>query len=143
MPYVLGSIVYPIYSHINVDTFILGEIFFKNVYWYDKRLFLYYSVCVCLVIFHWPSLMAERKISFSVVDFRDTVQSIWNVLNFKTNDSISSEAKQIIVINEFNLEMKIWLKWILKRSRMNRHFKKKVIYLHLTITTTKKHILRL
>ena len=35
--------------------------------------------------------------------------------------------------------MKIWLKWISKKGQLNRHFKKKVIYLHLTITKNCSH----
>lgn len=54
----------------------------------------------------------------------------------------SSKAKQLIFIDEFNLDVKIWLKQISKRGRLNRHFKKKVIYLHLPTTNNDNQVLK-
>ena len=52
--------------------------------------------------------------------------------------TISSKAKEIIVINEFNFKMKILLNW----SILNRNFKQKVIYLHFTIAKNDNQIVK-
>lgn len=71
-----------------------------------------------------------------MLDFSDKDQSILNVFNFKTNDSIFSEAKQIIVTDGFNLQTKHRKSGSQKESSWTDISlkKKKGIGLHLAIT---------